>query len=123
MTIYVVNLASQYVTIIDSSTNTVVQTVDVRTTAFSSTFEIEFNPSNNGMYVANPESSDVVIIQTMPIANAGSDQTVASGAIVTVHFLKFKSIFKQDQTVASGAIVTLDGSGSTDAGSPPMTYQ
>ncbi len=75
--IYVINMDSDDVSVINSSTNAVVATVNVGISPTA----LEFNPSNNNIYVVDFGSNTVSIIQTIalkPIADAGSDQAVNS---------------------------------------------
>ena len=58
---YVGNANSDDVSVIDSPSNTVIATVDVGDTPLS----IEFNPSNNNMYVISDESPHISVIDTV----------------------------------------------------------
>ena len=66
------------------ATNTVISTVDVgeRPSALA------FNPSNNNIYVTNPVSDDVSIIETTsskPIVNASSDHSISIRNLVPLY--------------------------------------
>ena len=94
---YVANLKSGTVSVIDQN-NDVVDTVMVGDFPNA----IAYNPGNGNMYVANYGSTTVSVIgaTSLPISNAGPNQTPYSGD--TVH---------------------LDGSGSSDPSGSILTYQ
>jgi YVTN family beta-propeller protein len=58
--IYVINSYSDDVSVIDSSTNTVVDTINVG----MKPYDIEFNPSNNNIYIANMDSNTVSVVDS-----------------------------------------------------------
>ena len=57
---YVTDLSSNAVSVIDSSTNTVIDTISVGLNPYY----LEYNPSNNNIYVANSHSNTVSVIST-----------------------------------------------------------
>ena len=57
---YVININSGDISVIDSSTNTVNTTENV----YSSPMALEFNPSNNNIYVANQGSNSISVIDS-----------------------------------------------------------
>ena len=70
--IYVANQLSGDVSVIDSSTNTVIKTVDVG----QHLQDLEYNPSNGYIYVANQGSNDVSVIDSSTntvVATVGVD--------------------------------------------------
>jgi YVTN family beta-propeller protein len=86
--------------VIDSSTNTVIDTIEAGVFPTG----MAYNPDNGNLYVANYHQDTVSVISVSPI----SPPTANAG---------------QDQTVASGDTVQLDGSGSSDPSGGTLTYQ
>lgn len=82
--------------VIDSSTNTVIETIPGGIFPAG----IVYNPDNGNMYVVNYHQDSVSVIAISPISNAGTDQTVESGATVQ-----------------------LDSSGSSDPSGSALAYQ
>ncbi len=95
--VYVTNNATYgSVSVINASTHQNINTITVGNHPLG----VAYDPDNGEVYVANEGSGSVSVIATLPIANAGSNQTVQSSE--TVH---------------------LYGSASSDPSvSPPLTY-
>ena len=108
--VYVTNFSSNTVSVIDSRTNEVIDTVKLIDGA--GPHGVAYNPSNKNVYVANlgnyggeAFSNIVSVIGSInpianPIANAGPNQNVGPGTEVN-----------------------LDGSGSSDPRNQTLTYQ
>lgn len=97
---YVANTGSNTVSVIDGDTNTVIETIDVR----GRPIWVAYNSDNGDIYMTDIFSGSVFVITVTPIPPPTADAGT-------------------DQTVASGSLVQLDGSGSSDSSNLPLTYQ
>jgi hypothetical protein len=110
---------SNAVLVIDSSTNEIIDIVNTNKNSIA----LEYNPSNENMYVANWAGDISVISKSssedlFPIADAGPDQTVDSNDIVQLDGSNSSdpngSLLTYSWTQSKGAKVTLSDANSSN---------